>query len=450
MSTSNASLNLSAASEAIVSADGRIKRRIPNHETTFLHISKDGVVSNVFEAVNDNKVHVPVLSDSIQLTGQKKIAAKRRHGVFVLGTIVFITFLWSVYSIFLSSSVLQKSPWDMQSQILSETNSQSKLQVKIEELKREIALVEDAALKEKRSEASDSVNYSLLEQRLSAPELPRPHSTIVNKEDVQMLLDQYKIAYENGDIQSMIKLFGVESSGEESNGALFRNFKNIFSNTSKRSINFYDYQWNIDSDKLVIKGKYNSILEFGKNKGAQHIVANMRITAFQTPNQLIISIVELTNKQVNSITPHSVNFSVLESSNNRMELPIAEAAEFPNATELNDLTTEFVAAYEAGDIEKFVALFSRQAKTNDQETIAGIKEDYQALFNNTSDRRMFIKNLNWVEESNSAKGIGDLEVTVLSDTENTESTFKGKIQIVARKIGTKLLITHLYHIEHQT
>ena len=331
---------------------------------------------------------------------------------------------------------------DDQGSFLKISSTSPKYQTLVNEIKQEIAQLETAAKKEPQVLNSESELNLILKQQLSIDRKPS-NRILINKKDVQSLFEQYKNAYERGDMEKMLTLFGSRSLSKGSHSALMSNFENVFNNTSKRSINFYDFTWQVSENNITINSNYNGMLEFNNNKGTQHIVAQAMVKAIQKEDQLYITSFKLLDSKVNVVSPK------LEISENNQFNTEAAAIITPTASELQDLTTRLITAYESGDIDKFVSLFSDDAKTNDRSDLLGIKKDYSELFSTTTDRQMFIQDLEWSKESAGAKGTGNLEVTILSDNGNTVYSMNGKIQIVAQKTDDKIRITHLYHIEHK-
>lgn len=530
----------STASEAIISNDGRVKRRIPNYETVVINIAEDDESSsNVLGAINDY-AEIPVLLDSVEIGHQSNVSSKK-NGLLVLGVIVFITFLWSMYSLFflqdtqravrpeqptpsatynidhtqkikqLSDLILQDNNWDdlrlnsilqhwnnlnafehkelkslswfqhfkytlgqqvkqfsktetssrlspentnlhklavaieainQHGQQIEKTNGSDKYEALVDAIKNEIAEAEVSSKQSKQSIESEEKLNSMLRQELATPHEESNRITVTDAA-INILLGKYQTAYENGNLSDILNLFGLDLSTDASN-QLIANFENVFRNTSKRSINFYDYSWEPTANGAVITSQYNAMLEFANKRSTQHIVTSVKIIARQKGNLLQISSFELQNSKVSAIAPKLDLSEEIEPLKNSESI-----TEIPNAAQLQDLTTQLVSAYETGDIDRFTALFSADAKTNDRMNLAGVREDYNQLFQTSTDRQMFIQNLKWVDVANGAKGTGDLEVIVLSNNTNTVYNMKGKIQIVAQRMNGKTLITHLYHIERK-
>ena len=115
--------------------------------------------------------------------------------------------------------------------------------------------------------------------------------------------------------------------------------------------------------------------------------------------------------------------------------------------ELDSLINRFVAAYEHGDLKMLESLFSPAAKTNDKNNLAGIRQDYQQLFEASSFRILNLVNMRWSSNQNYMKGTGDYEIAIAMDEAGNARTLHGKIQFVVAKVDNKLRITRLYHLE---
>lgn len=119
----------------------------------------------------------------------------------------------------------------------------------------------------------------------------------------------------------------------------------------------------------------------------------------------------------------------------------------PSIAELYDVVNRYTTAYEEGNVKNILSLFSNDARTNTQNTLDGIQKDYHALFLDTSDRQIFIQDLNWSYSKNYVKGIGSIKTILLSSVNSKVKTSSGKIQFIARKLNGEILITHLYSTE---
>ena len=107
--------------------------------------------------------------------------------------------------------------------------------------------------------------------------------------------------------------------------------------------------------------------------------------------------------------------------------------------------TRFVEAYESGAVNSFDSLFAKDAKSNGQDDLQGIKIDYAELFTKTTGRQLFIQDVNWNLGKKYAVGVGDVKAVVRNDKNAKAHSEEGKIQIIAQKFNNKVLITHLYY-----
>ncbi len=116
-----------------------------------------------------------------------------------------------------------------------------------------------------------------------------------------------------------------------------------------------------------------------------------------------------------------------------------------NQAELTTLLKRFVFVYQAGDIEQFLNLFASDVRTNDRTSKAGLREDYEDLFNTTDMRQMVLGNVTWEVSDNQANGWGNFEVKVRKAGQETIKAFNGSLTFQVEKIGGRLQIKKLYH-----
>lgn len=113
--------------------------------------------------------------------------------------------------------------------------------------------------------------------------------------------------------------------------------------------------------------------------------------------------------------------------------------------ELVTLLKRFVFVYQAGDIEQFLNLFASDVRTNDQTSKAGLRADYEELFNTTDMRQMILGNVTWEVSDNHANGWGNFEVKVRKAGQQTIKAFNGSLTFQVDKIDGRLQIKKLYH-----
>ena len=113
--------------------------------------------------------------------------------------------------------------------------------------------------------------------------------------------------------------------------------------------------------------------------------------------------------------------------------------------ELDNVVNQFTNSYNNGDINRLMALFAENARTNDRQSKLGIKADYAELFNNTKFRKLMINDINWQLGKGRAEGAAEFVVTVRAKNGLEENSFQGHIKITAIKQSKGVYITHLLH-----
>jgi len=255
---------------------------------------------------------------------------------------------------------------------------------------------------------------------------------------LNQILQQYVYAYEQGNTSSLLHLFGERGEAEDDPyiRQLKSNFERQFAISVKRRLALGVSHWTRKGEKIVGKGDYNAMLTLNDKSGTQSIKAKLNLEMQRIDNRLQIVNFQLLDRNVNVVTPE------LSLSKSRANKNVRQ----PTASELQDMVTRFISAYEAGDLELLISLFAENAKTNDKNSLDDIVKDYTALFSSTSERQIFIQDLDWSYNNNRAKGNGKINTVVFANNDNKLQQLNGKIQIVAKKIDDKVLITHLYHI----
>ncbi len=121
----------------------------------------------------------------------------------------------------------------------------------------------------------------------------------------------------------------------------------------------------------------------------------------------------------------------------------AEAAKtvYIKVDELTQMLETFASTYKAGDIEQFMALFSTDAKTNDRNTLRGIREDYVGLFTSTVLRKIDFNNMQWKWERGASHGEGTYVVKVQQNGKGKIDTYRGNLRISIGRYDSKLLIS---------
>jgi hypothetical protein len=322
-----------------------------------------------------------------------------------------------------------------------------------EEVTEEIAKVEEArkiSIKNNATVSAKELSNVIQQMPVKLPppggasrsaddELKAAISPVITREDVLKVLNKYTTAYEQGDLQKLSSLFGVDdhAEGEQILAQLKQNYQRIFDISDQRQVNFKAPDIYVAEDHATVKTGYNAEIKFKKSKGTQSVTADATVELIKTANNMHIARFELLNKRVNVITPNLKLSSA----------GYGDRPQQPTPAELQDIVTRFIGAYESGDIKLLASLFTKDAKTNDQINLNGIKQDYESLFNTTNDRQMFIRDLQWTFDGTQAKGSGRLKAIIITDSGTPVYSMEGEIEIIARRVDDKVLITNMYHKE---
>ncbi|ABA57984.1 Heat shock protein DnaJ [Nitrosococcus oceani ATCC 19707] len=104
--------------------------------------------------------------------------------------------------------------------------------------------------------------------------------------------------------------------------------------------------------------------------------------------------------------------------------PLAASSEIKRQA-LNRLIEHFVTAYQQGNLDKFLRLFSGDASTNDYRGKAALRQDYTRFFSSTQRRELRLQSLQWRIKGDRAQGKGRYIVQIAK----ASGTFEGKGQI---------------------
>lgn len=267
-------------------------------------------------------------------------------------------------------------------------------------------------------------------------------NVIIREEAVNDVIGQYKDAYNQGNVADIRRLF-VSSISSENNDFLDQlsaSYTEAFDNSTTRSVEFNNIQWEYRDNKAFVSAEYNAIIQLKDSGESQNVVAKVEMELQPFQNNLRFANFRLIDPEITITKAASTSALPTKFSIKRRKKSIA-----PTRAELQDILVRFVDAYEVGDITLFDSLFSDNVASNDHNNINGIKDDYKDVFKNTSDRQMFIQNIQWTIKGDVATGIGQLDAIILPLNDGDTETIKGKIELVVKKSKNELMITHFYH-----
>ena len=121
-----------------------------------------------------------------------------------------------------------------------------------------------------------------------------------------------------------------------------------------------------------------------------------------------------------------------------------KAASTITKSQLTSLVNNFVASYEAGNVDKVMDLFASDARTNNRTNAKEIQSDYVELFKSTTARKMTISALNWNIENDYARGSGDYRAQINPVGTQGSQTFSGNITIQVQQDPAGLKISRFY------
>ncbi|PZO06766.1 MAG: hypothetical protein DCF27_12070, partial [Lysobacteraceae bacterium] len=130
--------------------------------------------------------------------------------------------------------------------------------------------------------------------------------------------------------------------------------------------------------------------------------------------------------------------------------PATEATAFSPQTNLipqdsaRALLSRFTDAYIAGDIQRLMGLFTRDA-VNNRGGRDAIADDYQSLFSKSRQRRLTLWPSGWVERESEVVVLATYETWVKEGRVLPGNTTRGTIRFTLRRENGELKISRLLH-----
>lgn len=105
----------------------------------------------------------------------------------------------------------------------------------------------------------------------------------------------------------------------------------------------------------------------------------------------------------------------------------------------------FVRAYESGDINRFMPLFSLKMKTDSGARAAGeLRAEYQELFLGTRERHLILKNTRWSHVGTNIIAESDLVTSMISKRDDQRHERSGAVRFYLSRNGANWIISELY------
>jgi general secretion pathway protein A len=245
---------------------------------------------------------------------------------------------------------------------------------------------------------------------------------------LQSLVAEFEAAYQTGDLDALMSLFAptARTSDQVDRAGVRADYARLFGSSSERDMRLKDISWEREANYAGGIGTYEATVK-DKAGAVSKQAGEVTLQLEDTGGKLRIT------RFYTTVSETAVSSAKETAAQNR-STPVSAAA-------LNAVLAAFGKAYDAGNIEQFMGLFSADAQTNDRPTPAGIREDYVGLFNNTTYRHIAFRDMNWTWDDNIARGEGKYEVVVQGNGSTKRDTYKGPLWIqVERRDGQPRII----------
>ena len=257
-------------------------------------------------------------------------------------------------------------------------------------------------------------------------------SPALSKAVLEQVLTHFSNSYEKGDLNALMGLFSAKArtDTQTTSKGIRDEYADIFSTSDRRTIGFTGVSWKHDESFARGRGKFQAtILRQG---ASAPVLLSGKVT---------IQVVAGDSGPQISRLYFSETRTVEGSASTEV------ARETLSEADLNHLMSALVTYYEAGDINAFMDLFSRDASSNDRSTALGIRKDYEGLFANTFARQMELRNLTWRMDGGIARGETDYRVTVRPERDVDAVVYNGTLWVQVESRNGLARITHLAFVE---
>ncbi|WP_455220438.1 YybH family protein [Kaarinaea lacus] len=269
----------------------------------------------------------------------------------------------------------------------------------------------------------------------------------ISRQEIEDVMNRFMVAFEAGHTKDLMALFPDDeySSSYAELKKVKKDYKDLFRTSRDRRLDLSSFFWEHDFDEARGTAKYKAEIR-GKASGADETVtANLDVTLRRLLGKVYITSFKLKNQE---IVAHAVPQSGSKPTKSRQQivsLKNKEKPKHPTPAELQDLVTQYVTAYETGDVTELMHLFASATWTSSRTGLVEMKQNYQNLFTTTNGREMFVKDINWDFKGKKAMGTGELTLTYHTKDDKIVSQ-KGKIRFVATRNGDTVRFTQMFHI----
>ncbi|MGD8886357.1 MAG: hypothetical protein PVF34_12080, partial [Gammaproteobacteria bacterium] len=291
-----------------------------------------------------------------------------------------------------------------------------------------------------RKDAETTVTAKTTERDIAKRPIATRHR--ISRTEIEDVINQFTVAFEAGQTRELMSLFADAdySSSFASLNSVKKDYQTLIRNSNERRLNLDSFFWEHDYGEIRGTAKYRARVKMANPNIDKTITGDLNITIRRLLGKNYITNFTLDNKKVVSKTRNPDFLPPAKKTTAEKGKP-----DFPTPAELQDLVTQYVSAYETGDVTELMHLFANATWTKSRTGLVEMKQNYDNLFATTSGREMFIKNITWKVKGKKALGTGDLMLTLHTDDEQVK-TQQGKIRIVATKVGDSVRFSQMFHI----
>lgn len=264
----------------------------------------------------------------------------------------------------------------------------------------------------------------------------------INGREIMEVIDQYVAAFETGNKQQMLALFADDEALRRplSLKSLREQYTDLFRSTDERWVEFREMSWEKLNREIRGQGKFRTSLRLMPDGDYKTVTTDVKIAMYKAGNVLRITDFDLNDSSIFAMAMAQQKKSAIE------DFSAKDRPKYPTQGELQDVITQYMDSYQTGDIGRMMELFASATWTADSSGLEELRREYADLFRTTSDRQVFISNLDWTFKNNKAMGTGDLVINLLSTQDHKITRKKGKLRLIVEKNLQKARISHLFQI----
>jgi hypothetical protein len=265
----------------------------------------------------------------------------------------------------------------------------------------------------------------------------------ITRQEIEDVMNRFTVAFEAGHTRDLMALFPDEEYSSSYTGLsrVKQEHKELFQTSQDRRLDLSSFFWEHDFDEARGTAKYKANIIKDKSTG-ETVTANLDITLRRLMGKVYITGFKLSDRDVVAHTTKAVPAMARQA----VDVGSKSKPKHPTPAELQDLVTQYITAYETGDVTELMHLFANATWTSSRTGLVEMKQNYQNLFSTTNGREMFVKNINWNFKDKKALGTGELVLSYHTKDDQQIVTQTGKIRFVATRHGDNVRFTQMFHI----